>query len=338
MPRRRFRTAALGLAAVLAVLALVSTLGPNPASARGPKVAVCVSPSVRSGIEVNATVPKQAADLLIRRTASYLGVCASYGQSAKMGKGTIRAFSQSRDGVPHTIGLVMTKDTLKDLPSHPPTAGLWCYDLDGDGTIDQHIECTGGYEYPLQLSKAFRTRVDTPFQYVLMNWNPAGHLPEHIYDRPHFDVHFYMNSNEERLAIRPGPCGMLVNCEDFEVGARPIPARYMPADYSDFGAVEPGMGNHLIDLTGPELNGEPFRHTFIYGSYGGRLTFYEPMITYDWYRDLASGSVAAGCFPIKQPGAWQSAGWYPTTYCVRHRDNRSEIVTTLEGFVHRKAG
>ncbi|MFD2762727.1 hypothetical protein [Micromonospora eburnea] len=338
MSRRRIRNAALGLAAVLAAVALVATIAPSSASAGGPKVAVCVSPSARSGAEVNVKVPKQAADALIRHTAAYPGVCASYGESAKMGKGTVRAFSQSENGVPHTIGMVMTEDALKGLPNHPPTAGLWCYDLNGDGKTDEHTECTGGYEYPLQLSKQFRAKVDTPFQYVLVNWNPAGHLPEHIYDRPHFDVHFYLNSNEERLAIRPGPCGMLVNCEDFEVGARPIPERYMPADYSDFGSVEPGMGNHLIDLTGPELNGETFTHTFIYGSYGGQLTFYEPMITQDWYRGLASGSVADGCFPIKQPQAWQTAGWYPTQYCTRHRDNRSEIVTTLEGFVYRKAG
>ncbi|MER5336982.1 hypothetical protein [Micromonospora sp. NPDC002717] len=338
MPRRRIRTVAVAAAAALAALALVVALTPNPVSARGPRVAVCVAPTVKSGVEFNATVPKKAADVLVRRTASYLGVCASYGQSSRMGNGTIRAFSQSRNGVPHTIGLVMGVNALDGLPSHPPTAGLWCYDVNGDGVTDQHTECTGGYEHPLRLSDEFRSRVNTPFQYVLMNWNPAGHLPEHIYDRPHFDVHFYMNSNEERLAIRPGPCGMLVNCDDWEVGRQPVPAKYMPADYSDFGAVEPGMGNHLIDLNGPELNGQPFTHTFIYGSYAGRLTFYEPMVTQDWYRKLASGAVSDGCFPIKQPQAWQTAGWYPTTYCLRHRENRSEIVTTLEGFVLRSAG
>ncbi len=338
MPRRRIRTTVVAAAAVLAAFALVVAFTPKPALAKGRGVAVCLAPTVRSGIEVNLTVPPKVADVLVRRTASYLGVCASYGQRARMGDGTIRAFSQSHKGVPHTIGLVMSRSALAGLPRHPPTAGLWCHDVNNDGKTDQHTECTGGYEYPLRLSDEFRARVDTPFQYVLMNWNPAGHLPEHIYDRPHFDVHFYLNSNEERLAIRPGPCGMLVNCDDWEVGRKPLPARYLPADYSDFGAVEPGMGNHLIDLTGPELNGEPFTHTFIYGSYDGRLTFYEPMVTEQWYRDVASGAAPGGCFPIKQPQAWQAGGWYPTQYCVRHRQNRSEIVTTLEGFVRRAAG
>ncbi|MFI2652569.1 hypothetical protein [Micromonospora fulviviridis] len=338
MPRQRLRRVALATAAALAALAVVIALTPNPVSARGPRVAVCVAPSVKSNAEFNATLPKKIADALIENTASYLGVCASYGQSTTIGNGTIRAFSQSRGNVPETVGLIMTDGALDKLPHHPPTAGKWCFDVNGDGRTDEHTECTGGYEYPLQLSDAFRSRVDTPFEYVLLNWNPAGHLPEHIYDKPHFDVHFYMTPNEERLAIRPGPCGMLVNCDDWEVGRRPIPAPYLPADYSDFGAVEPGMGNHLIDLTGSEINGAPFTHTFIYGSYGGRLTFYEPMVTHDWYREVTSGAAADGCFPIKQPQAWQTRGWYPTRYCIRHRHNRGEIVTTLEGFVKRAAG
>ncbi|GIJ76521.1 hypothetical protein SAMN05443287_10838 [Micromonospora phaseoli] len=337
MPRRRIRTAAAATVAVLA-LALVIVITPNPVSARWRQVDVCVAPSASGGFEVTAKVPRSVANSLLRRTSSYPGVCASYGESTKLGNGTIRAFTQSRDGVPHTIGLSMTEDALDGLPSHPATEGRWCHDVNQDGETDPHTECTGGYEFPLQLSKEFRDEVDTPFQYVLTNWNPAGHLPEHIYDRPHFDVHFYLTSNEERMAIRPGPCGMLVDCEDFEVGRLPLPAQYLPADYSDFSAVEPGMGNHLIDLTGPEINGEPFTHTFIYGSYGGRLTFYEPMVTHDWFRSVVSGESAGGCFPIKQPQAWQTGGWYPTRYCVRHRENRSEVVTTLEDFVHRAAG
>ncbi|WP_433386130.1 hypothetical protein [Micromonospora sp. KLBMP9576] len=328
----------MAAAAALAAMALVIALTPRPAVAKGPWVEVCLAPTVASRVEVDVTVPKKVADTLLRRTASYPGVCALYGQRTRMGDGTIAAFSQSRKGVPHTVGLVMSDSALSGLPRHPPTAGLWCYDVNGDGDTDQHTECTGGYEHPLRLSDQFRARVDTPFQYVLMNWNPAGHLPEHIYDRPHFDVHFYMNSNEERMAIRPGPCGLLVNCEDWEVGRQPLPPQHMPADYSDFGAVEPGMGNHLIDLTGPEMNGQPFTHTFIYGSYGGQLTFYEPMITEEWYREVAAGTKPGGCFPIKQPQAWKTAGWYPTRYCVRHRENRLEIVTTLEGFVRRAAG
>lgn len=43
------------------------------------------------------------------------------------------------------------------------------------------------------------------------------------------------------------------------------------------------------------------------------------------------------CYPIKQPRAWQRDGWYPTTYCMRYRENRDEVTTSLEDFVYRRA-
>jgi hypothetical protein len=43
------------------------------------------------------------------------------------------------------------------------------------------------------------------------------------------------------------------------------------------------------------------------------------------------------CFPLKLPRAWERSGWYPTEYCLRHRENRDELITSLEGFVYRHA-
>ncbi|MGH8662238.1 MAG: hypothetical protein ACREUB_10830 [Burkholderiales bacterium] len=39
------------------------------------------------------------------------------------------------------------------------------------------------------------------------------------------------------------------------------------------------MGNHLIDPTSPEFKGKKFTRSWIYGVYGGRVTFYEEMVT-----------------------------------------------------------
>ncbi|MBS1566007.1 MAG: hypothetical protein JST39_16585, partial [Bacteroidetes bacterium] len=41
----------------------------------------------------------------------------------------------------------------------------------------------------------------TPFRHVGLDWNPLGHEPAGIYDRPHFDFHFYMISEADRTAI-----------------------------------------------------------------------------------------------------------------------------------------
>jgi hypothetical protein len=240
--------------------------------------------------------------------------------------------------VPVAIGLVFPSRTLAGLPVDPPTAGLWCFDRDGDGTVDETTECAGGYENALHLSRSFRAKVDTPFTYLLANWNPHGHIPPGVYDVPHFDIHFYLNENAERLAIRPGPCPQLVNCDDYELG-KILPAeRYRTADHQDVDAVEPAMGNHLIDVTGPEFAGEPFTHSFIYGTWNGEVTFYEPMVTHAWFSDLRDGTRGDECFALKLPQAWAPAGWYPTEYCLRYRANRDELTASLEGFVYRPAG
>ena len=198
-------------------------------------------------------------------------------------------------------------------------------------------ECAGGYEDALALGEEFRTQVDSPFTYVLNNWNPHGHMPPGIYDKPHFDVHFYMNPNEERLAIRPGPCDALVHCDDYELGKNLPEAKYLHPDFADLDAIEPAMGNHLADLTSPEHHGEPFTHTFIYGTWDGEVTFLEPMVTHDWYADLASGSIGDSCHEIKQPEAYAESGWYPTEYCLRYRENRDELTTSLESFEFHEA-
>ena len=84
-------------------------------------------------------------------------------------------------------------------------------------------------------------------------------------------MHFYVNEDAERTAIRPGPCPQLVNCDDYELGKRLPDPQYLAPDFADLDAVEPGMGNHLIDPTAPEFNGEPFTHTWIYGVSRGDL-------------------------------------------------------------------
>jgi hypothetical protein len=140
-----------------------------------------------------------------------------------------------------------------------------------------------------------------------------------------------------RQAGRAGAVAAALMAALAELGKN-LPARmYRHPDFADLDAVEPAMGNHLLDTTTPELNGGEFTHTFIYGSWDGEITFYEPMVNLTEFEQLRSGEQADECVPIKAPRAWQRAGWYPTSYCLRHRDNRDETLTTLEDFVHRPA-
>ncbi|MBM2620094.1 hypothetical protein JIG36_31730 [Actinoplanes sp. LDG1-06] len=338
MPRRSVVRVGAVVAGALALLILVPVTPHVVAATRNPRVPVCVAVADSSRGEFTLKVAQSTVDDLIKRTRSYPGRCASYGGSKKVGEGRAYAFTQSDGSVPESIGVVMTEAALRGLPTHPVNEGRWCFDVDGNGTNDPHTECTGGYESELPLSDEFLATADTPFKYALLNWNPMGHMPPGIYDRPHFDVHFYITPNEERLEIKPGKCGMLVDCDVWEVGKLPLPPAQTPKDYSDFGAVEPGMGNHLMDLTGPEANGAPFTRTFMYGSHYGRLTFWEPMVTKDYFDRVVSGAEPGGCAPLKLAEEYAVPGWYPTRYCITHRANRDEIVTSLEGFVRRGVG
>ncbi len=101
-----------------------------------------------------------------------------------------------------------------------------------------------------------------------------GHIPPGVYDLPHFDVHFYLEPIEDVFAIEPGTCGPeFVRCDQFDLAKKPIPSNYIHPDYKDVDAVAPGMGNHLIDLTGPEFNGQRFTRSWIFGIYDGRITY-----------------------------------------------------------------
>lgn len=324
-------------AAALALVLLATLLAPAQAGWAADLVTVCQVQRSAPKHERTVRVPKRTADRLIRDTLSYRGPCAEYGESGDLGRGGLTAYTQREGSVPTAIGVIFRRGSLDGLPYDPPTAGLWCFDRDGDGTTDPHTECAGGYEHALHLAPGFKRRVDTPFTYVLSNWNPAGHGPEGVWDLPHFDVHFYLNDNAERLAIRPGPCPVLVNCDDYRLAKIMPPAKYVAPGYQDIDAVEPAMGNHLIDPSGPEFHGAPFTHTFLYGVFNGQITFYEPMVTLAWYEGLRNGTIKDRCFPIKLPAAWRRDGWYPTKYCLRHRANRGELTTSLENFVYRRA-
>lgn len=337
-PRRRMtvRWFAFVAAAALAVPIVPASAGTSQAKS-GVLTTICYVPKKGSDTERTIKVPAATVKVVLNTSRSYLGACAAYGQSASLGNGKMTAYSQANGSVPTSIGVVFTGKMLTGLPTDPPTEGLWCYDKNADGTVDQHHECSGGYEEALHLNQKFKSTVDTPFTYVLTNWNAMGHIPPGVWDKPHFDVHFYLNENAERLAIRPGPCEVLVNCDDYKVG-KILPAKkYLAPDYADVDALEPGMGNHLVDPTSPEFNGKPFTHTFLYGSWNGHTTFYEPMVTHDWYNGLRTGANADKCFPVKLPQAWERAGWYPTQYCLRYRANRDELTTSLEAFKYRAA-
>jgi hypothetical protein len=255
------------------------------------------------------------------------------GAGSSLGNGTVSSYAEIDDqGTLRAIGVLYSADALDGLTKETSDRHH-CFDRNGDGQLDVAAECIPTHELVIPLPDAVSTRSDVPFKWVLLNWNPAGHIPPGIYDVPHFDVHFYTVPIASVFALKDGPCGLeFIRCDQYELAKKPLPPNYMNPDFQDVDAVVPAMGNHLVDLTGPEFSGEEWKRSWIFGVYDGEVTFYEEMLT-----RAHMLSKPNECYPIKSPPAVGRSGLYPTASCVRHDAETGEYTVSMEGFEYREA-
>jgi hypothetical protein len=158
-----------------------------------------------------------------------------------------------------------------------------------------------------------------PFRHVLFDWVPGGHPPADLYAAAHWDAHFYTISPEERRRIGAGEATQRPGPELMPEGVVPVPGLGL---YSF-----PEMGVHWVHQDAPELVGEPFGHTLIYGSTGERPIFVEPMVT---QARLAQRPDVTG--PVAWPATVTESGFYPTAYVIRHEPGAAGFRLSLEGF------
>ena len=255
------------------------------------------------------------------------------GAAAKLGNGTVSSYGLvDANNVPMAIGITFLAGTLDALPTEPSDLHH-CFDANGDGKQDILTDCILGHEKVIPLPSELARRADLPFKWALLNWNPNGHIPPGVYDVPHFDVHFYIEPIENIFALQRGTCGEeFLRCDQFAIATKPLPSNYIHPDFKSVGAASPAMGDHLIDLTGGEFNGQPFTRSWIYGAYDGKIIFYEEMLTREYLL-----SQPDNCSSIKQPAAVAIAGYYPTQSCVHYDANRKEHTVSIEQFEHREA-
>ena len=221
------------------------------------------------------------------------------GPEVQVANGKVRSFvTMTNTGVPKEIGFEITASMLEGLPS-------------GEGE--------NSYIIPLH-KKA--TEV-TPFDHLELDWNPAGHPPPGIYTLPHFDFHFYKITEEEQMAIPPYTATTASMFDNF-----PLPG-YIPEGYIPGPEGVPQMGKHWLDVTSPEFHNVMFTKTFIYGSYDGEVTFYEPMVTKAYIETTASSTT-----PIRQPQYFSPTNtYYPTMYNVYTDAATGKHYVSLSGFV-----
>lgn len=178
-------------------------------------------------------------------------------------------------------------------------------------------------EYVLPLPEQAATTI---FDHVTLDWNSHGHNPEHGFDIPHIDVHFYLIDPAAREAIHPLTPGYI------EASTRLPDPRYLPDGYAAgddplLGTV-PGMGLHWLDTGAHDHH---FTETVLHGTWDGQVVFIEPMMTREW---LTSKPDLHEDLP--QPAAYQQSGAYPTTYSVTWDEAAQEYVIELGGLTPRE--
>jgi hypothetical protein len=226
------------------------------------------------------------------------------GEPVSVGNGAARSWvTVDKEGKPASVGVTFTESALSGLPQKLTPGLIWV----------EHI-------VPLPPDAP-----RLPFDHIGLNWNPRGHDPEGVYNVPHFDFHFYMISTDERDKIT-------TRGDDLARCRKPLAPEFVPAGYVYAPASEePGMGSHWVEPGSHEFHGAAFTHTFIYGSYDGRMIFLEPMIARSFLETRPNITAE-----IKLPAKYQKPGYYPTRYSVKFNPQTKEYTVALEGLTYRQ--
>jgi hypothetical protein len=284
-------------------------------------LAACDEPSPGAGADRVPTAPTAAAEA----DAAGGHTIRHYGIPVRLGDGTARTYvlvdTRGRD-VPLEVGVALSEGAMEGLP-----AAL-------GGT---------GHESTVVNLLSLPALNPTPYRFVELDWNPAGHEPAAIYGVPHFDFHFYTVSRETRRSIVP------TDPRYAEAAASFPAAEFRPPFYVDaataagapaWAVTVPQMGLHWFDVRSPELQAalgnpagyQPFTRTFIKGTWDGRFIFDEPMITRAWLltkrvssREAAPDEIVA----VPTAARYEPAGYYPQAYRIAYDPRAREFLVGL---------
>lgn len=246
----------------------------------------------------------------------------TYGPSQALGHGVARTFiTTDASGTPKTLGVALSEAAMTGLPQHP-MPGM-----------------PSGAMLILQMPANAQ---NTGFDHVMLDWNPAGHEPEHVYTLPHFDFHFYQITSAVRESIMPTNPDWATKSGIFPT-AEYVPAGYVAgsvlANVPAPVAAVPMMGMHWLDVASGELqpppNNKTFTTTFIYGTWDGKFIFLEPMIT-KAYIESMKDKPAGVTLPIGVAQKVQKAGAYPNAYSIKYDAQAKEYRITMEGLSMRQ--
>ncbi|MFE3291407.1 DUF5602 domain-containing protein [Rhodococcus sp. NPDC059234] len=229
------------------------------------------------------------------------------GEESPLGHGTSRTYVVSDDaGRPTEVGIRISEAALDGLPDGPDaTTQMSMLALPSDAP-------------------------DTGFDHVMLDWNPHGHEPTVLFGKPHFDMHFYTDAVQHDIdPTAPDFAQRAANLPD----AKYIPQGYAPPPGPAAANAVPFMGLHWTDAADNAVPGSfDFTEVLLNGSWDGKFTFIEPMMTLEWLKTRPALRE-----DVKQPASYQSTGYYPTVYTVRFDEQAREYVIALGGLTMRQA-
>ncbi|MGH7709969.1 MAG: DUF5602 domain-containing protein [Gemmatimonadaceae bacterium] len=214
-----------------------------------------------------------------------------HGLSAAIGNGTVSTYVTVQDGQPTEVGVALSEAALSGLP---------------DQMVMLHLP------FPAEAA-------GMPYTFMMFGWNPQGHLPAPTYALPHFDFHFYYIAESDVMKIPGGPDPIVPD-------ASLIPEGFIaPGNPS-----VPAMGVHWMAAYAPELNGQRFEKTMIYGFTRGQPAFIEPMIT-KAFLETKPGFATA----IAQPQRFATPERYATRHTIKYDARAKEYRIAIDSFVQR---
>lgn len=213
------------------------------------------------------------------------------GQTAAVGNGVVQPFvTIGNDGLPSNYGATFTAGTLSGLP---PEDFIWDMDFPPEAAA-------------------------TPMRFFSLHLSAHGHVPVGVFDRPHFDCHFYFISRAERDGIS--------SSDNTIPRSDLIPLGYAPAPDGTADA----EGWHWVLVSAPELNGVRTTRSLIYMFGFGRLISIEPLLMLEFL-----GSRPTITDPVVVPDKVSVPGYYPSRYTVATDATTGDFTVTFERLVLR---
>mmetsp|Transcript_33378 Transcript_33378/g.93667 ORF Transcript_33378/g.93667 Transcript_33378/m.93667 type:complete len:347 (+) Transcript_33378:143-1183(+) len=146
---------------------------------------------------------------------------------------------------------------------------------------------------------------------------------------PHVDAHFFFLPDDEVESIFwegfptvPPPADIAAKCED-----EPDSRLAAPTGFFSENDCIPHMGRHWAEDKLEPAEVFQFQPALIYGTYDGKPSFWEPMVSgdvFNWIRDNDPDQRATLSWP--QPELYPEAGYFPTHYFLGEVTNSDDLI------------